>query len=530
MSTTRREFHQGALAASALSWANIAAALGRAADSSSAPQRLFFGDLHNHNAVGYAKGSLQRSIDLARAHLDFFAFTGHASWHDMPSMPQDRHMLWVNGFQAHTTHWPKTRQLIRDAGDERFVALLGYEWHSSAFGDYCLIFPDDQSDLFLPDHVEQLLDFAAAKRALAIPHHVGYKQGWRGANFAHFRAAVSPVVEIFSEHGCTESDRAAYPMLRHSNGGRSTANTIVRQLAKGMRFGFVASSDDHLGYPGAYGEGVVGVWADSLTATDLLKALRNRATYAVTGDRIVLEFNLNDRPMGSELPAVADRQIDVRVEGQDSIAMVELIRNGRVIERYFPEDYATLPVRLPGRAKCRVQFGWGPWGTLNLGRVCQWDLSLRLANGRFQRALGCFQSAPFGEELRDNLQIVSDSEIRLQAFTTREHCFAEDPTKSLVCELEGGPETTLTLELRKPVEKTLRARLTDLVDDNLVDFTGGFTTESLIVGRLVGPSEYSATIRWHDRGRTRAAELDWYYVRVTQHNQHQAWSSPIWVG
>ena len=58
--------------------------------------QLFWGDLHNHNAVGYAKGSLDRSIELAQEHLDFFAFTGHASWHDMPKMPGDRHMKWVN--------------------------------------------------------------------------------------------------------------------------------------------------------------------------------------------------------------------------------------------------------------------------------------------------------------------------------------------------------------------------------------------------------------------------------------------------
>jgi hypothetical protein len=531
MPATRRDFHRTTLSASLLSWTNIAAVLGYAAEhSASGGKSLYFGDLHNHNAVGYAKGSLERSIDLAREHLDFFAFTGHAAWHDMPTMPENRHMLWVNGFQAHTAHWPKTRQLIRDANDERFVALLGYEWHSSAFGDYCLIFPDDQPELFLPSHVEKLLDFAGAKGALAVPHHVGYKQGWRGANFSHFRPAVSPIVEIFSEHGCTESDRAAYPMLRHSNGGRSTANTIVRQLAKGRRFGFVASSDDHLGYPGAYGEGVVGVWADSLSADSLLAALRSRHTFALTGDRIVLEFTLNEQPMGSELPAVADRQIDVRVEGQDAIAMVELVRNGRVIERFFPEDHVPSRLALPGRAKCRIQFGWGPWSALNLGRVCAWDMSLRVTGGRFHRVLGCFQAAPFGEELRDRLQVVSETEVRVQAFTTREHCFAEDPTKSVVCELEGGPETTLTLELRKPTTKTVRARLADLIDDNVVEFTGGFTTESLIVGRLVGPSEYSASIRWNDRGRSRAPQPDWYYVRVTQHNQHLAWSSPIWVG
>lgn len=531
MKSTRRQFHRDALCASLFSWTAISAMLGRGAETSDKDGglKLFFGDLHNHNAVGYAKGSLERSIDLAREHLDFFAFTGHASWHDMPQMPQNRHMLWVNGFKTHSDHWPKTRKLMRDANDEKFVALLGYEWHSSGFGDYCLIFPEDQSDLFLPDHVEKLLDFADAKGALAIPHHVGYKQGWRGANFSHFRSAVSPVVELFSEHGCTETDRAPFPMLRHSNGGRSTANTIARQLEKGLRFGFVASSDDHLGYPGAYGEGVCGVWAQSLESKALIEAIRARRTYALTGDRMVLEVSLNEQPMGSQISAVADRQIDVRVEGQDSLAMVELLRGGRVIERYFPEDHAQQPPQLPGRVKCRVQFGWGPWANLNLARVCPWDMTLRIAGGRFHRALACFQAAPFGEELRDRLRVISDTELVLQAFTTREHAFAEDPTKSVICELEGGPDAVLSLELRQPSQMKTSARLADLSKDNLVEFTGTFTTESFIIGRLVGPSEYSATIRWTDRAGKRTGP-DWYYIRATQHNGHMAWSSPIWVG
>jgi hypothetical protein len=186
-------------------------------------------------------------------------------------------------------------------------------------------------------------------------------------------------------------------------------------------------------------------------------------------------------------------------------------------------------VKLPGRAKCRVQFGWGPWAALNLGRVCRWDMTLRIAGGKFHRALGCFQAAPFGEELRDRLQPVSETEVRLQAFTTREQCFAEDPTKSVICEVEGGPDAVLSVELRQPSEMTASARLADLVDDNVVEFTGGFTTESLIIHRLVGPSEYSATIRWHDRA-TAGRGPDWYYVRATQHNGHMAWSSPIWVG
>jgi hypothetical protein len=491
--------------------------------------RLFWGDLHNHNAVGYGKGSLERSIDLARHHLDFFAFTGHASWHDMPKMQGDRHLLWVKGFEAHTKHWPRTRKLIRDADTKEFVALLGYEWHSSEFGDYCLIFPEDQPDLFLPDHVNKLLDFAEKRSALAIPHHLGYKQGWRGANFKFFRPRVSPVAEIFSEHGCTESDRAPFAMLRHSNGGRSTANTVQHQLARGLRFGFVASSDNHAGYPGAYGEGVLGVWAPELTSAALLDAVRARRTYAATGDRITLEFLLNGRPMGSELPATKDRQFDVRVEGQDAVAMCELVRNGKVIARHFPEDHIKGPVQLPGRVKCRIQYGWGPWGALALERVCGWDMTVSLKGGKFHRALGCYQWAPFGEELRDRLQVVSGTEIRLQSPTTRKDAYAEDPTKSLVLELTGSADSVLTVSLNKPAKQMVRARLGDLIHDNVVTFTGPFPSESFIIGRLLAPGEYTATIRWHDRDKRKDGP-DWYYARVTQHNGHMAWSSPIWVG
>jgi len=44
---------------------------------------IYFGDLHNHNSVGYARGSLGRTFEIARNHLDFFAFTPHGYWHDI---------------------------------------------------------------------------------------------------------------------------------------------------------------------------------------------------------------------------------------------------------------------------------------------------------------------------------------------------------------------------------------------------------------------------------------------------------------
>ncbi|MCU0227226.1 MAG: hypothetical protein MUF01_06265, partial [Bryobacterales bacterium] len=52
-------------------------------DREPAKYRNYFGDLHNHNQVGYAQGTLTRSFEIARNHLDFYAFTPHSYWPDV---------------------------------------------------------------------------------------------------------------------------------------------------------------------------------------------------------------------------------------------------------------------------------------------------------------------------------------------------------------------------------------------------------------------------------------------------------------
>ena len=161
---TRRTFVESSLAAALLGLARPQSRARAQADDPGGKYQLYWGDLHNHNAVGYAKGSLERSIEIAQEHLDFFAFTGHASWHDLPKMPGDRHMKWINGFEVHKAHWPQTRGMIREANSEGFAALLGYEWHSSQFGDYCLIFPEDQPELFCPTTSRSYCSFRPRSR------------------------------------------------------------------------------------------------------------------------------------------------------------------------------------------------------------------------------------------------------------------------------------------------------------------------------------------------------------------------------
>jgi len=496
---------------------------------------VYFGDLHNHCAVGlfhYAKGSLERAIEIAQEHLDFFAFTGHSQWHDMPAMPDDRQTLWQEGFDYHARQWPKTKRLIREANETSgFVALLGYEWHSAACGDHNILFKDDDGDLIFTDRLEELQRYARQQGALLIPHHIGYKSGLpgRGINWSVLDETVSPVIEIYSEHGGAERDRGPWPYIRHSNGPRTTRNTLQWGLAQGHRVGVIAGTDDHLGFPGAYGEGLAGVWARQLSREAILQALRERRCYAVTGDRIELDFRINDAPMGSILPASSDREIRVTVRGWDEIDRIEVLRNNRVIYRHFPEADDPPQETQPAVYLCRIEYGWGPWTALGMPRTADWDIALAIQDGRIQRHQPCWQSGPFDEKRRHRIRTLTGDRCEWQSYTGREGAFAETPTNAIVFELAGPPEATVSLTFRRPAEKQFRWRLAELAESSAVEFMGGFPSESFLVHRLVPEGLFRAALAFTDKP-SRQPQEDFYYVRVTQSNGHMAWSSPIWVG
>ncbi len=491
--------------------------------------QLYFGDIHNHNAVGYAKGSLERSFDIAQEHLDFFAFTGHSQWPDMPTMPEDKHMKWVNGFEVHTRRWPDVREMTREANQPgRFATFLGYEWHSSACGDYCIIYPHDEGDLLFADSIEVLAEQVRLNGAVLIPHHAAYARNWRGIDWDRFPSSLCPVVEVFSEHGGCVDDRGLYPMIRHSNGGRTTTGTIQYALAKGLRFGLIASTDDHFGYPGAYGEGLAAVWATDLSRKAIWDAIKARRTYAVTGDRIILEFSLNGQPLGSELPYDSHRELSVRVEAMDEIDKVEILKNGRVVHREHVPTVLPGDVFEGGRAKLRIQWGWGPWAALDMTRTADWDGEIHITGGHLIKTTPCFQSGPFDEDRRDRLTDVNENGLRFTSFTSRQDAFGEDPTKGVILELEGQPATRVSVRCAKPSKFAVECTLGELMAHSVSQFTGAFTSESVLLHRLLVPQSYALEFAWFDEASDDSAD-DYYMVRCTQRNGHIAWSSPIWV-
>jgi hypothetical protein len=505
----------------------VQSAAGREPDSSSA-MNIYWGDIHNHGEVGYAKGSLERAYDIAHSHLDFFCFTGHSQWHDMPKMPQDKHLKWVRGFEVMKNNWDKVKRL---AGEHhqggKFVPFIGYEWHSSSCGDVCIIFPDDNAELAYMDDIKKFQKLARDAGAILVPHHPAYLQGWRGQNWSVLDPGVSPVVEIFSEHGNAESDLSPHRYIRHSMGGRFTQNTLQWLWEQDVKVGVVASTDDHLGYPGAYGEGLAAVHAESLSRQSILKAIKSRRTYGVSADRIELDFRLNGHWMGESIPATATRNICVKVKGKDVIDRIELLRNNRVIHRDHPIDHQVGQSNWDKPILCRIEFGWGPWGDLNMARICDWKFAVTINGGRILSATPCFQSGPFDEDRRNRLTMIDGKRCEVVSYTSRLQAYQERATNSIILEIQGSPGTKMAIAVIEPTQMEFTKPLAELAESSDVKFTGPFTSESVLIHRIAFAENYQTEFELTDTRKI--DKTDWYYVRVVQSNGSLAWSSPIWV-
>ncbi len=488
---------------------------------------IFYGDIHNHNALGYGKGSLERSIDIARTHLDFFAFTGHAAWHDMVPMEGGREAHWTTGFQRHNENWAFIQRMVADSNREgTFVQFLGYEWHSTRFGDQCVVFPHDHQPLFLPDALTDLRAFCRERDALLIPHHLAYAEGSRGVNWEAFDGgATTPVVEIYSEHGNSETDRGPLPFFSHSFGGRATAHTAQAGLARGLKFGFVASSDNHRGFPGAYGEGLLGALAEDLSRDAIMRAVRARRTYALTGDRIELWLRANGHEIGEDVPVADQLEVAYDVAGRDELDVVELVHDGRTIHRVYAQERPTEAVAFTEPVQLRLEWGWGPWRDLALDRITDWTMRVDVEGGELRRVFPCLQSGPFTEEMRHRFGRPTANELEIRSYTSRVEAYRENPNQSVVLEVAGGPATRVRVTMTEPTASTQTLTLGALFEGSAHHRTGPFPKESLMWHRLTP----LASSRVEGKVVLDRSELDlpgYVYVRVRQKNGQMAWSSP----
>ncbi|MHC4873501.1 MAG: CehA/McbA family metallohydrolase [Planctomycetota bacterium] len=269
---------------------------------------IYFGDIHYHNFNCDGFGSIDEGYlyALEREHLDFAALTNH-----------------VEGAKRYEVKdfWDLNKKAAEKFyAPGEFVTFLGYEWGGwSGYGDKCVYFSGIDEDFYAAnspesDTPEKLWNKLRDRSAITIPHHPKYG-GWTDWDFHD--NDLQPLVEIYSNWGFSET-----------GGSRS----VQGALQKGHKLGFIAGSDGHASNPGC--KGLTAVLAPELTRESLFDAMKKRRTYATTGARIIVDFQVNQNLMGNILNSSdLGNKINTQwqVVGTSTIEKVEIIKNNEVL-------------------------------------------------------------------------------------------------------------------------------------------------------------------------------------------------------
>ncbi len=300
--------------------------------------QLFFGDMHTHDfhstAAGYPADCYLWAKD--EKNLDFV------------SIPIQVHR-WLDNEK-----WVIAKHFCEYFLEEgRFVTFLAFEWQHSHYGDKVIHYlGGDMPYLPIDDpryaYPARLYEALRGTDAFIISHHPGYELDLHvpGTRWDSVENDVDRLAEIWSMHGSSEgfdpNDRPLLPPRR--------AGGVYAGLRHGVRMGIVAGSDTHTARPGGahseprpYFGGMCGIWAERLTRRALFEAFLSRRTYALTGARIVLRFEVNGYPMGSECALTEERVISAEVWAPGDIERIQFLRDTEVIAEYSDQgDHAVV--------------------------------------------------------------------------------------------------------------------------------------------------------------------------------------------
>ncbi len=492
--------------------------------------KIFWGDIHCHTNISYGKGTPQRAFLAAAQHLDFCSVTGHSSWPDMPDDLEtyDRIIgMHLGGFAKLRKYWPDFVKHCSEANrDEEFVTFLSCEWHSQEFGDYNIYWPSDKGSPVDAETLEDLIELADSSGAILLPHHIGYGKGERGINWDAFNDRISPLAEIYSSHGSSERDCDS-DAYYHSMGPRLAKGTAVYGLDLGHKFGFIGSTDDHVGFPGNYGDGRCGVFAGKLSRESIWDSLLKRKTIAVTGDRIDARMWVSDAFIGEESICSDNRDIRVEVEGEEELTVVEIVKNGKVLARRFGGQ---VPNQKAGRYKLRIEWGWGEPGV-----GVKWNGHLNMVGGVIDNVNPYF-SLPSGLDPSLNKhELSAEVPSRIMGWDETS-CIWESQTwghpgpkigsvNCLVLDIKGEIDTALDIKVNDISHRYL---LRDMITSGSEGFhLSGHGSAAVKIHQPVTAEQFGMCFEIEDKTADR--EIDYYYLRVYQKNGQIAWTSPIWV-
>lgn len=254
-----------------------------------------------------------------------------------------------------------SNQIAEFNEDDRFVALLGFQWQGEpkTEGLRHFIYTKDNKPLLRRkdtknNSLKKIYKTNNPKELLSLPLFTMGKT--TSYDFEDFTPEYERVVEIYNSWGSSEcTAKAGNPCPISGTGKNSIGETAEGSLRKalnnGCRFGFSAGGYDDRGafeqlYDAdqvQYPPGITAILAKEHSRSSLIEALQNRSCYATTGEKIILSFNIAQFPMGSEVDTKTrpgleyNRHISGFAIGTKPITEAVIIRNG--------EEWVTLEVK-----------------------------------------------------------------------------------------------------------------------------------------------------------------------------------------
>jgi len=480
-----------------------------------APLRRYWGDLHGQSGETIGMGSAESYFRYARD-LAFLDIVGHQG----------------NDFQITDAFWAELNRLTA-AFDVpgRFVCLPGYEWsgNTGMGGDRNIFFRREGRAIRRSSHI--LVEGQTSSRAVYTADEL-------------FRALEGEDAVVIAHVG------GRYADIKSAHDGRLETSVEVHStwgtfewllhdaFKKGYRVGVVCHSDDHKGRPGAtrpgastFGAigGLTCYFMPELTRVALFDALRRRRHYGTTGTRLFLDLRATfDAPVTafSEDPKLAGgKEFAVR-----EALMGDIIRPGAVPMRLAGEVIGTAPIeRLDvlhganvvqtarpfsgsdlGR---RVRVMWQGAEYRGRGRETMWQGRLTLKGNRFAR----FAQVNFLNPERNVVETSPGTALAWTSVTTGNlagiDLWLEEATRGMLA-----------------LETNIVSGAVDLatLGDNTVAFDGGGLDRRISIYRLPEQDWSRRLAVAHVATFAGGADLP-VYVRVTQSDGHQAWSSPIYL-
>ena len=469
--------------------------------------RIYWGETHGHTAFAEGQGSPDGYFKFGRdvARLDFLALSEHDTWMD-------------------DFEWNHLKEMVRKYRiPGKFTTILSFEWTSrfAYGGHHNVFFRDVPNRLRVPNQNAPLLnELYEGLRAendtddvLVIPH--AHQPG----DWSNSDNELERLVEIQSGHGTFDWFGSKY-------------------LDNGYRIGFVGASDNHGGHPGYSGignqqlGGLAAALAQENSAEAIFDSLRKRATYATTGERIILDTTLNGARMGEAQADSERRKIEARVNGTAPIDAVDVIKNGEIVysKRYLETDLEdNTQLQLSFEASTRVHGErYVPRGS----RVWKGVISAKGAKiigyeNPWHHNPATYSTSLEGGKLHFGLNTRGRSSsilLKLRGATAKTEIVVDMEQTRELRGSGGYQREVLTLPAN-----TQTFRLGDLRSDiDRREYKALEQTDALSAQLIPAGASLDADFSYTDQDAPQPG--DYYYLRVRQVDGAMAWSSPFWVG